>query len=368
MHIPFVDLEAQNEGLREPLEAAAVRVLRSGRYCLGPEVEAFERAFAGYCETDHAVAVHSGTAALQLALRACEIGVGDEVISVALTFVATIAAILYTGARPVLVDVDPSTWTLDTRAVETALTKRTKAIVPVHLHGRPADLDSVLAIAKSYKLRVIEDAAQAHGARYKGQRVGAIGDIGCFSFYPSKPLGALGEGGAVVTRDRDLADRVRLLRNWGQVGPNDHAYPGYNMRMEAVQAAMLRVKLPYVDDWSARRAEHAVLYTQLLGDCVSPRPKPLPGCTEAHHIFAVEIDSRDRVRTMLLENGIETGVHYPLPVHLQPAYSGLAYHEGDFPISERIASRTLSLPIFAELTRQQIDEVCQAMRSSSKLQ
>ena len=182
MHIPFVDLEAQNEGLREPLEAAAVRVLRSGRYCLGPEVEAFERAFAGYCETDHAVAVHSGTAALQLALRACEIGVGDEVISVALTFVATIAAILYTGARPVLVDVDPSTWTLDTRAVETALTKRTKAIVPVHLHGRPADLDSVLAIAKSYKLRVIEDAAQAHGARYKGQRVGAIGDIGLLQF------------------------------------------------------------------------------------------------------------------------------------------------------------------------------------------
>jgi dTDP-4-amino-4,6-dideoxygalactose transaminase len=367
MHIPFVDLKAQNEALREPLEAAAVRVLRSGRYCLGPEVEAFEHAFAAYCETDHAIAVHSGTAALQLALQACEIGAGDEVITVALTFVATVAAILYTGARPVLVDVDPSTWTLDTRAVEAAVTERTKAIVPVHLHGRPADLDSVLAIAKSYNLRVIEDAAQAHGARYKGQCVGSIGDIGCFSFYPSKPLGALGEGGAIVSRDRDLADRARLLRNWGQVRPNEHEYQGYNMRMDAIQAAMLRVKLPYVDGWSARRAAHAGLYKSLLGDCISPRPKPLPGCTEAHHIFAVEVDNRDRVRQMLCENGIETGVHYPLPVHLQPAYSGLAYREGDFPVCERIASRTLSLPIFAELTRQQIDEVCHAMRSTWRL-
>lgn len=368
MHIPFIDLEAQNEGLREPLEAAALRVLRSGRYCLGPEVEAFERAFAGYCETDHAVAVHSGTAALQLALRACEIGEGDEVITVSLTFVATVAAILYTGARPVLVDVDPSTWTLDPRAAEAAVTSRTRAIIPVHLHGRPADLDPLLAIAKTHKLRIIEDAAQSHGARYKGQRVGAIGDIGCFSFYPSKPLGALGEGGAIVTRDWDLADRVRLLRNWGQVHPNNHVYPGYNMRMDAVQAAMLGVKLPYVDDWSARRTAHAELYTSLLGDCVSPRPKPLPGCTEANHIYAVEVDDRDRLRELLRENGIETGVHYPLPAHLQPAYSGLAYHQGDFPISERIASRTLSLPIFAELTHQQIDQICHAMRTSLMLQ
>jgi dTDP-4-amino-4,6-dideoxygalactose transaminase len=195
-----------------------------------------------------------------------------------------------------------------------------------------------------------------------------MGDIGCFSLYPSKPLGALGEGGAVVTRDRDLADHVRLLRNWGQIRPNDHAYPGYNMRMDAIQAAMLRVKLPHVDGWTARRGAHAELYTSLLGDCVSPLPKPPPGCTEAHHIFAVEVDNRDQVRALLRENSIETGVHYPLPVHLQPAYSGLGYQRGYLPVSERIASRTLSLPIFAELTQQQIDEVCRAMRSISKLQ
>jgi dTDP-4-amino-4,6-dideoxygalactose transaminase len=361
--IPLVDLEAQNGDLREPLEAAALRVLRSGRYCLGPEVEAFEQEFADYCEAKHAVAVNSGTSALQLALLACEVGPGDEVITVALTFVATIAAILYTGARPILVDVEPSTWTIDTKAVEAAVTPRTKAIVAVHLHGRPADLAPLQAIARAHGLRLIEDASQSHGALYKGRRVGAIGHVGSFSFYPSKPLGALGEGGAIVTNDRDIAERIRLLRNWGQVRPNEHVLPGHNMRMDAVQAAMLRVKLPYVDGWSAARAGHAERYASSLGDCVRQRPKPLPGCTEVHHVFAVEVEDRERVRTTLANAGIETGVHYPVPVHRQPAYFNLGYGEGDFPVAEHIAARTLSLPIFAEMSTQQIDEVCRIMRS-----
>lgn len=361
--IPLFNVEAQNRGLRQPLEEAAMRVLRSGRYCLGPEVDAFEGAFADYCEADYAVAVSSGTSALQLALLACEIGAGDEVITVPLTFVATIAAILYTGARPILVDVDPFSWTMDPEAVEGAITPRTKAIVPVHLHGRPANLTALQMIAQRHGLRLIEDASQSHGARHRGRRVGAIGDIGSFSFYPSKPLGALGEGGAVVTNDRSLVERIRLLRNWGQIRPNEHVLAGYNMRMDAMQAAMLRVKLPYVDGWSAARAGHTQRYVTNLGDCLRLRPKLSPGCTEVHHIFAVEVEDRHWMRTQLADGGVETGMHYPVPVHRQPAYSGLGYREGDFPISEHIAARTLSLPIYAEMTSGQIDEVCRVMRS-----
>lgn len=361
--IPLIDLEAQNRTIRQPLEDAALRALRSGRYCLGPEVEAFERAFAGYCEAEHAVAVNSGTSALSLALLACGIGPGDEVITVPMTFVATVAAILSTGARPVLVDVDPRTWSIDPQAVSAAVTRRTRAIVPVHLHGRPADLASLTAVAAAHQLRLIEDAAQSHGARHRGRRVGAIGDIGSFSFYPAKPLGALGEGGAIVTNQADLAERVRLLRNWGQVRQNEHAVAGYNMRMDSVQAAMLRVKLPYVDGWSAARRAHAAHYVTQLADCIPPRPEAPPDCTEVHHVFAVEVDDREQVRARLAAAGIESGVHYPVPVHLQPAYAGLGYRQGDFPVAERIAARTLSLPMFAELTAEQIDAVCRVMRA-----
>lgn len=361
--IPLVDLEAQNRSVREPLEEAALRALRSGRYCLGPEVETFERAFAAYCEAEHAVAVNSGTSALHLALLACGIGPGDEVITVPMTFVATIAAILSTGAKPVLVDVDPATWSIDPRAAAAAITRRTRAIVPVHLHGRPADLASLQAIATAHRLQLIEDAAQSHGARHRGRRVGAIGDIGSFSFYPAKPLGALGEGGAIVTNRADLAERVRLLRNWGQVRPNEHAFPGYNMRMDAVQAAMLGVKLPHVDGWSAARRAHAAYYVAQLGDSIPPRPAPPPGCTEVHHVFAVEVENRADVRARLAAAGIDSGMHYPVPVHLQPAYASLGYRLGDFPVAERIAARTLSLPMFAELTQAQIDAVCRVMQA-----
>jgi len=361
VRIPFVDLRAQNASLVEPLEAAAIRVLRSGCYGLGLEVDNFERAFADYCESSYAVAVNSGTSALHLALLACGIGNGDEVITVAYTFVATIAAIQYSGARPILVDIEPQAWTIDAEAVRAAITSRTKAIVPVHLHGRPAEMTSLAALAEAYDLWLIEDASQAHGARYNARRVGAIGDIGTFSFFPSKPLGALGEGGAIVTNNHELAERVRLLRNWGQTQQNDHFLPGFNMRMDAVQAAMLRVKLDHVDRWSKARANHAHQYSQALGDSVTI-PAALAGCREVHHVFAIEVSNRDHLRAALGAMGIETGIHYPRPVHMQPAYAHLGYRERDFPIAESVSARTLSLPIFAEMTRQQIGEVCSAMR------
>jgi dTDP-4-amino-4,6-dideoxygalactose transaminase len=362
--IPLADLEAQNASIREPLEAAAIRVLRSGRYGLGPEVDAFQQAFASYCGSAHAIAVNSGTSALHLALLACGIGAGDEVITVAFTFVATIAAIQYTGARPVLVDIEPRAWTIDAEAVRAAITPRTKAIVPVHLHGRPADMTALAALADAHDLWLIEDASQAHGARHDGRRVGGIGDIGTFSFYPSKPLGALGEGGAVVTSNPDLAERVRMLRHWGQARQNDHALPGFNMRMDAVQAAMLRVKLDHVDRWSAARARHARQYRDGLGDGMAYSPAAFAGCSDAHHVFAIDVPDRDRVRATLAAAGIETGIHYPRPVHLQPAYANLGYIKGDFPIAERVAERTLSLPMFAEMTEQQVDDICRVTRQA----
>jgi dTDP-4-amino-4,6-dideoxygalactose transaminase len=360
--IPLVDLRAQNVSLRQPLEAAAIRVLWSGRYGLGPEVDDFERAFADFCETSYSVAVNPGTSALHLALLACGIGKGDEVITVAFTFVATIAAIQYTGARPVLVDIEPHAWTIDTEAARAAITSRTKAIVPVHLHGRPAAMTSLTTLAEAHDLWLIEDASQAHGARHNGRRVGGIGDIGTFSFYPTKPLGSLGEGGAIVTNNPALAERVRTLRNWGQTRQNNHVCPGFNMRMDALQAAMLRVKLKHVDRWSVARASHAQQYRQELGDSIAYIPVALAECSDVHHVFAVEVSNRDRLRATLRATGIETGIHYPRPVHLQPAFADLGYRQYDFPIAEGVCDRTLSLPMFAEMTKQQVGEVCSAMR------
>ena len=364
MKIPLVDLEAQNASVREPLEAAAIRVLRSGRYCLGPEVDAFEQAFASYCDTAYSIAVNSGTSALHLALLACGIGRGDEVITVAFTFVATVAAIQYTGARPVLVDIEPGAWTIDAEAVRAAITSRTKAIVPVHLHGRPADMTALAALAEAHDLWLIEDASQAHGALHNGRRVGGIGDIGTFSFYPAKPLGALGEGGAIVTQNPQLAERARMLRHWGQTRQNEHVLAGFNMRMDAVQAAMLRVKLDHVDRWSAARARHARQYREGLRDSIAYSPVALGGCSDVHHVFAIEVSDRDAVRAALAAAGIETGIHYPRPVHLQPCYADLGYRRNDFPIAERVSGRTLSLPMFAELTEQQVDEVCRVTRQA----
>jgi dTDP-4-amino-4,6-dideoxygalactose transaminase len=359
--IPFLDLGAQHRALAPELEAAVARVLRSGQFVLGPEVEAFEAAFARYCGTRFAVAVNTGTSALHLALLAAGVGPGDEVITTPMTFVATVAAILYVGARPVLADIDPLTWTIDPARAAAAVTPRTKAILPVHLHGRMADMDPIMALADAHGLVVVEDAAQAHGAEYRGRRAGSLGDAGCFSFYPGKNLGACGEGGAVVTDDAGLAETIRTLRDWGQASKYHHVLKGFNHRMDGIQGALLGVKLPHLDAWTEARRRHAARYDALLAGSGVRIPAPCPDGRHVHHVYAVELPDRDAVRRRLAEAGIATGAHYPVPVHLQPAYADLGYRRGDFPIAERFAERTLSLPMYPELSADQIARVAKVL-------
>ncbi|SHJ27541.1 DegT/DnrJ/EryC1/StrS family aminotransferase [Wenxinia saemankumensis] len=345
--IPFLDLRAQYREIGPEIEAAALATLRSGSYVLGETVERFEARFADYCGTRHAVAVNTGTSALHLALLAAGIGPGDEVITVPATFVATVAAIVYTGARPVFVDIDPATWTMDPAAVAAAVTPRTRAILPVHLHGRLADMERLAALANRHGLALIEDAAQAHGAERAGRRAGAWGDMGCFSFYPGKNLGACGEGGAVTTDDPALAETIRSLRDWGQAGKYHHVRHGFNFRMEAVQAAVLNVKLRYLEDWNAARRRIARTYQEGLTGPLT-RPAAIGG-DHACHVYAVLAEERDRLREELGRAGIATNMHYPRPVHLQPAYAGLGYVRGRFPVSEAFSATTLSLPLYPEM-------------------
>ena len=360
--IPFLDLAQQYQAIRHEIEPAVMRVLQSTEYVLGAEVREFEREFAAFCQCQDAIAVNSGTAALELALRAAQVGAGDEVITVPFTFVATIAAIENVGARPVLVDVDPKTCTLNPDLVEAAVTAKTKALLPVHLYGQMADLDPLVAIAERRGLVLIEDAAQAHGAESQGRRAGSIGKLGCFSFYPAKNLGACGEGGAVTTNDPMLAERVRLLRDWGQSRKYVHDLKGGNHRMDAVQGAILRVKLRHLEAWNAARRELAERYNALLRDTPVVTPGLLAGNRHAYHLYVVHCDQRDPLRAALEAQGISTGIHYPTPVHLQPAYRNLGYARGDFPVSELAAGRVLSLPLFPELTLQQVEQVGSAVR------
>jgi len=358
--IPLVDLAAQYRALGPALEEAARRVLASTRYILGPEVESFEREFAAFCEVPHAIGVANGTDALELALRALQVGPGDEVITVPNTFIATQEAISATGARPVFVDVDPHTRTLDPRLIHPAITPRTRAILPVHLHGHPADMDPILAIARARGLAVLEDAAQAHGARYRGRPVGALGDAACFSFYPGKNLGAAGDAGAVTTARADVAARVRSLRNHGRTQKYLHDEEGRNSRLDELQAALLRVKLPHLAAWNARRRELAARYRAAL----SPRlalPPPADWAESVHHLFVIELDRRDAIAAALAERGIETGVHYPVPLHLQPASRHLGLPPGRYPVSEASAARMLSLPIYPELDDPTQDSVIRAL-------
>lgn len=347
--IPLIDLQAQHASIREEVEAAVVRVLRSGRYALGPEVEAFEEEFARCCGARHAVGVNSGASALFVALTACGIGPGDEVITTPFTFVATVAAIRWTGARPRLADVSAGPLTIDPAAVEQAVTQRTRAIVPVHLYGQPADLDPILDVARRRGLAVVEDAAQAHGARYKGRCVGGIGDAGCFSFYPSKNLSAAGEAGIVLTNDAGRARIARAIRDWGTATVRGRAVRGGNYRLEAVQAAVLRVKLARLDGWVRARQAVAERYDAALEAAVGT-PPVMPYADHARHVYAVRSPVRDAVRETLRTAGVETGVHYPAPVHLQAGYADLGYGPGAFPHAERAAREVLSLPIYPELS------------------
>jgi len=361
--VPLVDLQAQYRSIKADIDAAAQRVLDGGQYALGPAVSSFEQAFAAYCGTKEAIGVNSGTSALHLALLAAGVSPGDEVITVPFTFIATVAAIEYAGARPVFVDVDDTYCTMDPARLEASVTPRTKAIVPVHLYGQPADMDPILEIARRRGIAVIEDACQAHGAEYRGHRCGSMGTLGCFSFYPTKNLGAVGEGGAVVASDPELAARVRLLRSWGEQTRYTHAVRGFNYRMDGLQGAVLDVKLRHLEGWTEARRAHAAFYAQRLRDTAVSLPRDRDGVRHVFHVYAVRTAQRDTLRARLADAGVQTAVHYPIPVHLQPAYRDLGYRSGDFPVAERLAREVLSLPIFPELTEQQIDIVADVIRT-----
>jgi dTDP-4-amino-4,6-dideoxygalactose transaminase len=328
-------------------------------------VASFERDFAAYCRVEHALGVNSGTSALHLALLAAGIGPGDEVITVPFTFVATSAAIGYTGAHAVYVDIDPASFTMDPARLERAITLRTRAIMPVHLYGQMADMDPIMEIARRHGLVVIEDAAQSHGAEYHGRRAGSIGDIGCFSFYPGKNLGAYGEGGLVTTNNPAYAETVRLLRDWGAARKYVHTLRGYNYRMEGLQGAILGVKLRHLEAWTEARRAHAVDYATALQNSRVALPQQIAGRRHVYHIYAIRTHEREQLQADLAAQGIHTGIHYPIPVHLQPAYADPQFQAGDFPGSEQAAQETLSLPMYAELAPEQIAVVSAAIRNSA---
>ncbi len=360
--IPLVDLQAQYRGIREEINSAIQKVLDQASYVLGPAVSDFESAFAQYCEARYCVAVNSGTSALHLALLAAGIGSGDEVITVPFTFVATVAAIEYSGARPVLVDIDPETFTMDPAKVEAAITPHTKAIMPVHLYGHPADVHPIQEIARKHGLLLIEDACQAHGSRYKGRRAGSMGDMAGFSFYPGKNLGAYGEGGAVTTNDPQYAEKIRLLRDWGAPKRYHHTLKGYNFRMDGIQGAVLGVKLRYLEKWTEMRRQHASRYAAALNGVAVKTPATQPWAEHVFHVYAVRTPHRDGIHKALIDAGIGAGMHYPICVHEQEAHQDLGYRLGDFPQAEAAAREELSLPMYPELTQEQIDLIARAIR------
>ena len=360
--IPLVDLKAQYQSIKTEIDTAMSEVVDSCQFILGPKVEAFETDFAAYCHSRFAFGINSGTSALHLALLAAGIGPGDEVITVSYTFVATVAGILYTGATPVFVDIDPLTCNIDTAKIEAAITPRTRVIMPVHLYGTCADMDPILDIARRHKLIVIEDAAQAHGAEYKGRRAGSMGDLACFSFYPGKNLGAYGEAGAVVTSNEKYVELIRQLRDQGQSAKYLHERVGYNYRMEAIQGAVLGAKLKHLDEWTAARRHHAEVYSRELADAgVRLLEEPADG-KSVYHIFPLFTEQRDELREHLHANGISSGIHYPIPVHLQRGFSNLGFEEGDLPQTERVCREVLSLPMYPELPSETVMQIADSVR------
>ncbi len=368
MHIrvQFLDLNAHHAAFRGEFDRAIGEVIDSGAFAGGPFVEKFEADFAAYNHSQHAVGLGSGTEALWLALLACGIGPGDEVITVPSTFMATAEAITYCSARPVFVDVDQSTYTMDPVELEKAVTAKTKAVIPVHLFGQAADMDPILEFAREHDLFVIEDAAQAHGAEYKGRKVGALGDVGCFSFYPGKNLGAFGEAGAIVTDNVELQEKIRILRDHGQVRKYRHTMIGWNCRMDGIQAAVLSVKLQYLERGNLLRRVHALQYSrafQGVEEVVTPFEAAY--ARHVYHIYAIRVQERDQVMWLLKEKGIQCGVHYPVPIHLQKAYQSLGYKNGAFPIAEQIAKEFISLPMFPELTKAQVEMVALCVKEAA---
>ncbi len=357
IQIPVFDLKRQYEYLKPEIDNAFRNVFEDGIFVLGDNVRLFEEEFARFLGTGFAVGVGSGTEALHLSLKACGIGAGDEVITVPNTAVPTISAISSAEARPVLVDITPDTYTMDIKKLEEKITDKTKAILPVHIYGHSTEMEQIMKLAKDCNLRVIEDACQAHGAKYNGRNAGTIGDTGCFSFYPTKNLGAYGDGGMVVTDNEELYKRLVMLRNYGEIRKFSSKIEGFNSRLDEIQAAALRVKLKYLDEWNERRREIATLYQKLLYDSNVQLPCERPWAKHVYHLFVIRVNKRNELKDYLREHGVGTQIHYPIPIHMQDAYKRLGYKGGDFPISERNAEEILSLPVYPELTRGEIEAV-----------
>ena len=363
MNVPFLDLKAQYQSIKDEVNEAILSVVESCAYVKGPAVKQFQKNFAEYCETKYAVGVANGTDAIYLALRAVGVGPGDEVITTPDTFIATTEGITQTGAGVVFVDVNPETYNIDVSKIEGKITSKTKAIIPVHLFGQPADMDPILEIAKKHNLKIVEDAAQAHGALYNGKRVGTFGDVAGFSFYPGKNLGAYGDGGAIATNKEEIATQVEKLADHGSLKKYIHEEEGGNSRLDSVQAAVLDIKLKYLDQWNESRRKNAYTYNELLkGVDGVITPAELEGTSPVYHLYVIQIENRDGLQQKLSEAGIASGIHYPYPLHLTPAYQYMGLKKGDFPEAEKCADRFLSLPMFPELTELQIQMVCEAIK------
>ena len=360
MNVQFIDFRKQYETVKNDIDVGLKRVFETGNFILGKEEKDFENEFAKYCDAQYAVGVNSGTDALYLAVAALDIGEGDEVILPTFTFIATALCVSYTGAKPVFVDIEPETYNIDPQTIAKVITPRTKAIIPVHIYGQPANMQEILAIARTHQLKVIEDAAQAHGAAYKGRRVGSLGDVACFSFYPTKGLGAFGDGGMIVTNDPEIYEKALMLRDYGRKGRYEHKIKGYNSRLDTVQAVILSAKLKHLDKWNKMRVEKAAYYDEYLKKTKGVKlPKTKNDRTHVYQTFAVRMKNRDKVCQALQNKGIGVLIHYPIPLHLQEAYQELGHQYGDFPVSEEIAGEILSLPMFPHITKKQIQYVCE---------
>lgn len=363
MSVKFIDFSEQYKLIKDEVDAGLKKVFEAGNFILGQEARDFEAAFAKYCGAKFGVGVNSGTDALYLALSALDISVGDEVILPSYTFIATALCISYTGAKPVFVEIEEETYNIDPEALKAAITPRTKAVIPVHLYGQPANMDEINALAKQHQIAVIEDAAQSHGASYRGQKVGSLGDVGCFSFYPTKSLGAFGDGGMIVTNDEGLYKKMTMLRDYGRTNRYDHKIKGFNSRLDTVQAVILAAKLKHLDQWNAMRARHAQAYNEQLSECAEViTPTVVDDRTHVYQTYAVRVPNRDRVVEKMQQNNIGVLIHYPIPIHLQEAYADAGYKAGDLPLSEKISGEVMSLPMYPHLSPDDITYVCDTLK------
>jgi len=367
MNVPFIDFSPQYEEIKDEIDVGLKNVFKKGDFILGDEEKEFEVAFAHYCDVKYGIGVNSGTDALYLALAALNIGPGDEVILPTFTFIATALCISYTGAKPVFVDIEDDTYNIDPEKFKGAITKKTKAVMPVHIYGQAADMQEILAIAKKHRLKVIEDAAQAHGASYQGKKVGSLGDVACFSFYPTKSLGAFGDGGMIVTDDMEINQQSLMLRDYGRKDRYEHVIKGFNSRLDTVQAVVLNAKLKRLDRWNKMRGDAAGLYNKFLnGSNGIKTPVLKKDRTHVYQTFAIRVKNRDKVMEGLKKEGISSLIHYPIPLHLQEAYKELKHKKGDFPVSERIADEILSLPMYPHMKKEQVEFVCATLKKLTR--